>query len=258
MPRRTIRSKTGKTAKAYDHKEAEAVLRPDIGIQAQFKKKKEPAKYRYDRSLDPQLSWDINADREHAEALIEKVRSAKSVEDARAAADELKRLSSPFLNWAGKAERNSLNVPTLPLFVHERLSTQAILKSVQTHKQQLDLFADTKLDLAERVLRAYEHKSPWVNRLILGDSLIVMNSLLKYESLGGQVQCIYIDPPYGVRFGSNFQPFIRKRDVRHTDFCCAANYSRPAAASLSRSATKICIMSANCSMRSLARKISYR
>jgi len=217
MPRRTIRSKTGKTAKAYDHKEAEAVLRPDIGIQAQFKKKKEPAKYRYDRSLDPQLSWDINADREHAEALIEKVRSAKSVEDARAAADELKRLSSPFLNWAGKAERNSLNVPTLPLFVHERLSTQAILKSVQTHKQQLDLFADTKLDLAERVLRAYEHKSPWVNRLILGDSLIVMNSLLKYESLGGQVQCIYIDPPYGVRFGSNFQPFIRKRDVRHND-----------------------------------------
>src|SRR6266487_3850671 len=217
MPRRTIRSKTGKTAKAYDHKEAEAVLRPDIGIQAQFKKKKEPAKYRYDRSLDPQLSWDINADREHAEALIEKVRSAKSVEDARAAAEELQRISSPFLNWAGKAERNSFSAPTLPLFVHERLSTEAILKSVQTHKQQLDLFADAKLDLAERVLRAYEHKSPWVNRLILGDSLVVMNSLLKYESLGGQVQCIYVDPPYGVKFGSNFQPFIRKRDVRHND-----------------------------------------
>ena len=149
--------------------------------------------------------------------MIEKVRTAKSVEDARAAGDELKRVSSPFLNWAGKAERNSFNVPTLPLFVHERLSTEAILKSVQTHKQQLDLFADTKLDLAERVLRAYEHKSPWVNRVILGDSLVVMNSLLKYESLGGQVQCIYVDPPYGVKFGSNFQPFIRKRDVRHND-----------------------------------------
>src|SRR5204863_2835211 len=73
MPRRAIRSKTGKTAKAYDHKETEAVLRPDIGLQAQFKKKKEPAKYRYDRSLDPQLSWDINADREHAEALIKQI-----------------------------------------------------------------------------------------------------------------------------------------------------------------------------------------
>jgi len=56
MPRRAVRSKSGKTAKAYDHKEQEAVLRPDIGIQAQFKKKKEPARYRYDRSLDPELS----------------------------------------------------------------------------------------------------------------------------------------------------------------------------------------------------------
>src|SRR5437867_11249656 len=217
MARRAASSKQTKAAKAYDHKETEAVLRPDIGIQAQFNKKKEPAKYRYDRSLDPQLSWDINADREYAEALIEKVRDAKSVEDARAAAEELKRISSLFLNWAGKAERNSFSVPTLPLFVHERLSTEAILKSVQTHKQQLDLFADAKLDLAERVLRAYEHKSPWVNRLILGDSLVVMNSLLKYEALGGQVQCIYVDPPYGVKFGSNFQPFVRKRDVKHND-----------------------------------------
>src|SRR6266545_3341672 len=117
MARRPASSKSSKTAKAYDHKEAEAVLRPDIGLQAQFKKKKEPAKYRYDRSLDPQLSWDINADREYAEALIEKVRNAKSAEDARAAGEELKRISSPYLNWAGKAERNSVSVPTLPLFV---------------------------------------------------------------------------------------------------------------------------------------------
>ena len=51
--------------------------------------------------------------------------------------------------------------------------------------------------------------------MILGDSLQVMNSLLEYEGLGGQVQMIYIDPPYGVKFGSNFQPFVRKRDVKH-------------------------------------------
>ena len=56
-----------------------------------------------------------------------------------------------------------------------------------------------------------------MNRLILGDSLVVMNSLLHYEGLGGQVQMIYIDPPYGVKFGSNFQPFVRKRDVSHND-----------------------------------------
>ena len=53
--------------------------------------------------------------------------------------------------------------------------------------------------------------------MVLGDSLVVMNSLLGYEDLGGQVQMIYMDPPYGVKFGSNFQPFVRKRDVAHND-----------------------------------------
>ena len=53
--------------------------------------------------------------------------------------------------------------------------------------------------------------------MILGDSLVVMNSLLHYENLGGQVQMIYMDPPYGVKFGSNFQPFVRRRDVKHND-----------------------------------------
>src|SRR3989449_5670896 len=52
---------------------------------------------------------------------------------------------------------------------------------------------------------------------MLGDSLVAMNSLLRYEGLGGQVQMIYMDPPYGVKFGSNFQPFVRKRDVKHND-----------------------------------------
>ncbi|MBB1492825.1 site-specific DNA-methyltransferase [Paracoccus sp. MC1854] len=78
----------------------------------------------------------------------------------------------------------------------------------------MDLFGDLDLDIADR-LDAYEHKGPWTNRLILGDSLQVMNSLLEYEGLGGQVQTVYFDPPYGVKFGSNFQPFVRKRDVKH-------------------------------------------
>ncbi len=67
------------------------------------------------------------------------------------------------------------------------------------------------------MLKAYEYQDKWVNRLILGDSLVVMNSLLRYEGLGGQVQMIYMDPPYGVKFGSNFQPFVRNRDVSHND-----------------------------------------
>ena len=126
-------------------------------------------------------------------------------------------MTKPFLNWAGKAERQQVSVPTLPLFVHERHSTLAILETLKSHKargQTLNLFGDLDLDIADK-LDAYEHTGPWTNRLILGDSLQVMNSLLEYEGMGGQIQMIYFDPPYGVKFGSNFQPFVRKTTVNH-------------------------------------------
>lgn len=121
-----------------------------------------------------------------------------------------------------KAERLSFDVPTLPLFVHERLSTKAILETLKGHKRDkqlsmFDLFGDPGHSIANQVLKAYEHKDRWVNRMILGDSMVVMNSLLQYEGMGGKVQTIYMDPPYGVKFGSNFQPFVRKRDVVHGD-----------------------------------------
>src|SRR5262245_32299271 len=216
-------SRTTKQAKSYQHPTAESVLRPDIGTQAQFRKKKPPQTYRYDSSLAPSLEWDgQNAAREEAEALIQKVLDANTLEEAKSAVAKLKAVSKPFLNWAGKAERLSFDVPTLPLFVHERLSTKAILETLKGHKRDrqlslLDLFGDPQHPIYEQVLRAYEHKDNWTNRLILGDSLAVMNSLLSYEGLGGQVQMIYMDPPYGVSFGSNFQPFVRKRDVKHND-----------------------------------------
>ena len=113
-------------------------------------------------------------------------------------------------------------MPTLPLFVHERLSTAAILETLKGHTRDrqvdmFDLFGESDLPIRDRLLKAYEHRNGWVNRLILGDSLVVMNSLAGYESLGGQVQTIYMDPPYAVKFGSNFQPFVRKRDVTHGD-----------------------------------------
>lgn len=223
-------------AKSYSHPESSAVARPEAGTQDSFRSKKPPKTYKYDSSLAPELQWDPPAAkvRERAEELLRVVETgtAKAVEGdkeaadaARAAAAELRRMQQPFLNWAGKAERQSFEVPTLPLFVHERLSTQAILESVTGWKreQQVDLFGDPQRPIAEQ-LRAYEHRDRWVNRIILGDSLVVMNSLLQYEGLGGQVQMIYVDPPYGVKFGSNFQPFVRRkpdgssaRDVRHSD-----------------------------------------
>ena len=212
-----------KQAENYRHPEAKSLLRPDVGTQAQFRKKKPPTTYRYDSSLSPALDWDgQNPAREQGEALIRELLEAGSLETAKAAAAKLKAMSKPFLNWAGKAERLSFDVPTLPLFVHERLSTKAIVETLGGHKRDkqqtmFDLFGDPQHSITDQVLRAYEYQDNWVNRMILGDSLVVMNSLLHYEGLGGQVQMVYMDPPYGVKFGSNFQPFVRKRDVSHND-----------------------------------------
>jgi adenine-specific DNA-methyltransferase len=219
----------------YKHGQ-ETVQRPDVGVEAQFSNKKAPKTYRYDSSLAPELSWNESADHAFAEWLLALVANAADKGESAVFASpqvwagngesfsslsqcvaRLRSLAKPFLNWTGKAERQQVTVPTLPLFVHERHSTQAILETLKSHKAlgtNLDLFGDTGLDVADK-LDAYEHKGPWTNRLILGDSLQVMNSLLEYEGLGNQVQMIYFDPPYGVKFGSNFQPFVRKRDVTH-------------------------------------------
>lgn len=93
-------------SKAYDHPKEKLLLRPDVGLQPQFRQTKPPTKYRYDPSLDPTLSGDINADRERGEALIAGIERAKDLEEARAAAAQLRHMSRPFLNWAGRAERH--------------------------------------------------------------------------------------------------------------------------------------------------------
>lgn len=240
---------------AYTHPTQELPLRPEVGTQPQFKKKKPAKTYRYDSSLAPELNWDgQNPARELGEWLLATIDEASrlpvpadpnqppftfleprrffgndgkpllEVTGLQDAVDQLKRLSRPFLNWSGKAERLSFDVPTLPLFVHERLSTQVIIETLRTHEKEapqadlFELFGDPRRSVRDQVVKAYEYKDKWVNRLILGDSLVVMNSLLEYEGLGGQVQMIYIDPPYGIRFGSNFQPFVKKpRNVEHND-----------------------------------------
>jgi adenine-specific DNA-methyltransferase len=222
-------------ASVYKHK-TEAVQRPDVGVEAQFSNKKAAKTYRYDSSIAPELVWDENGERAFAEWLLALIADAADKGEAVVFAQQqvwqgteerftslsqcaarLRSLTKPFLNWAGKAERQQISVPTLPLFVHERHSTQAILETLKSHKAtgtHLDLFGDINLDVADK-LDAYQHKGPWTNRLVLGDSLQVMNSLLEYEGMGGQVQMLYFDPPYGVKFGSNFQPFVRKNRVNH-------------------------------------------
>jgi hypothetical protein len=93
------------------------------------------AAYRYDSSFSPALDWDArNPAREQGEELLKHILDAKNLEEAKAAASKLKSLSKSFLNWAGKAERLSFDVPTLPLFIHERLSTKAIIETLAGHK----------------------------------------------------------------------------------------------------------------------------
>jgi adenine-specific DNA-methyltransferase len=126
----------------------------------------------------------------------------------------------PQLHWAGKAEHTSFEVPTISLHVHERIDPRTIVEAV---RRQPDPAAPVQLSLFQtpaenppirQAIEFYRHKHGWSNRLIAGDSLLVMNSLLEKEGLAGQVQMIYIDPPYGIKYGSNFQPFVNKRDVK--------------------------------------------
>ena len=125
----------------------------------------------------------------------------------------------PQLTWAGKAEHTSFEVPTVSLHVHERIDPRSIVEAVRRRNGQSwgqdSLFAAPEENPPLRqAIEFYRHQHNWTNRLVAGDSLLVMNSLLEKEGLGGQVQMVYIDPPYGIRYGSNFQPFVNKRDVR--------------------------------------------
>ena len=126
----------------------------------------------------------------------------------------------PSLQWAGKAEHTSFDVPTVSLHVHERIDPRSILDAVRKVNgsggwAQNSLFEQPTENLPLRkALEFYGHAHGWSNRLIAGDSLLVMNSLLEKEGLAGKVQMVYIDPPYGIKYGSNFQPFVNKRDVK--------------------------------------------
>lgn len=125
----------------------------------------------------------------------------------------------PQLVWAGKAEHTSFEVPSVSLHVHERIDPRTIIEAVRkkngTDYEQSSFFniMDKNPPLREAI-EFYKHKHNWSNRMIAGDSLLVMNSLLEKEGLAGQVQMIYIDLPYGIKYGSNFQPFVNKRDVK--------------------------------------------
>lgn len=133
----------------------------------------------------------------------------------------------PTLQWAGKAEGMSFDVPTSSIHIHESIKPLNIIARVTKEyskalegqlEGQTSMFeAETPAERMRRrreSIEFYQHGVDWTNRMIAGDSLVIMNSLLEKEGMAGQVQMVYMDPPYGIKYGSNFQPFVDKRDVK--------------------------------------------
>ena len=213
MPRRTKKS-TEKGVKDYRHAAATRRNNPPAGIASHGRVHEQPKQqYAYNPHLPPSLRFDENGDPDQLPELLAKAQqeplSANEVQALAAAV----RHHTPWLEWAGKQEAKSFTVDPVALHIHERVSAKAVVKIAERENVQRELFADPQLEYREAV-QFYQHDVDWTNRLILGDSLTVMSSLAQREDLVGKVQMIYIDPPYGIKFASNFQPTVFQRDVK--------------------------------------------
>lgn len=188
---------------------------PPAGLEAQGRIQEAPrVRYEYNPHLPPQLrsATDAAATDKLPELLAIARQRALSTDEARILADVL-RTHEPWLEWSGKREKPWFEVEPVALHMHERISTQAILRVLAREDVARDLFADPQQDYAKAV-QFYQHDVDWANRMILGDSLQVMASLARREDLAGKMQMIYLDPPYGIKFASNFQPQLGQRDVK--------------------------------------------
>jgi adenine-specific DNA-methyltransferase len=200
---------------------------PEVGIVNAAVDPDQPSQHwAYDPHIDPALQFD--SQRSAIESLIDDALASGDTDVMRDALAELKRLQSPYLNWAGKAERTSFDVDTVSLHVHERIDPATILAGV---RKQISAGAGGVNEGAQpwlfdppfealplrQALDFYGHEKGWANRLVVGDSLLVMNSLLQKEGMAGQIQMIYFDPPYGIKYGSNFQPFTNRQEVKDVD-----------------------------------------
>src|SRR3990167_3565213 len=185
---------TAAPVKSYKHREKRARIPTQEESVKLSAREKQPVKkkYDYDPSLDPRLLW------------VGKYNPSTAPD--------------PQLIWAGKKEQGAeFAVSTVPVYVQENIAPEAIiarLKSGASDSAQQMLFGETAETQASKAVEFYTHEDNWRNRMILGDSLLVMNSLLEKEGMRGRIQTIYIDPPYGIKFGSNWQVSTRKRDVK--------------------------------------------
>ena len=188
---------------------------PPAGLEAQGRVEDSPkVRLAYNPHLPPVLR--VSNDPAAADRLPQLLATAReralSADEAAVLAEALRR-HEPWLEWAGKRERPWFEVDPPALHIHERVSTQAMLRVLAREDVNRDLFADPQQSYAEAV-QFYKHDIDWSNRMVLGDSLAVMASLARREDLAAKVQMIYIDPPYGISFKSNFQPQLGQTAVK--------------------------------------------
>ncbi|HSB04810.1 MAG TPA: hypothetical protein VLK23_06400 [Thermodesulfobacteriota bacterium] len=201
----------------YRHKSVKRLNIPPAGLAARGEIVREKkVRYAYNPHLSPALRFDATGKTDSIEKLIEDSARRKLNPNEIKLLQEALRNHEPWLEWAGKREQQWCVADPVALHIHERISTQAILRVVKRQDIQRNLFADPEQEYREAV-QFYKHPMDWTNRMILGDSLAVMASLARREALAGKVQMIYMDPPYGIRYASNFQPEVGRRDVKDKD-----------------------------------------
>lgn len=206
----------------HQHNDAVRINIPDATQAKAEVPRARKQEYRYSPHLSPKLRFDATGGWDKVQPIIEKAIAGQKLtpDEAEILRAVGQQGSQPWLEWANKQEqegRGSFGVDDVVLHVHERVSAKAIIAAVQREDTEThDLFARPKLH-REQALQYYRHNVDWANRLILGDSLQVMSSLANRENLAGKVQMIYLDPPYGIKFSSNWQNEVGKRDVKDKD-----------------------------------------
>ena len=209
--------KAGENVVDYRHKSVKRLNIPPAGLTARGEVVREKkVRYAYNPHLAPVLRFDATGKADSIEKLIKDASRRKLEPDEIKLLQEALRNHEPWLEWAGKREQQWCVADPVALHIHERISTQAVLRVAKREDVQRNLFADPEQEYREAV-QFYKHPMDWTNRMILGDSLSVMASLARREALAGKVQMIYMDPPYGIKYASNFQPEVGRRDVKDKD-----------------------------------------
>ncbi len=187
---------------------------PPAGLEARGKIAKEKRlSYDYNPHLPPVLRFDADGNADALPELLEEAGKRPLTPDEQRLLAAALRNHQPWLEWTGKREQPACVVDPVALHIHERVSAKAILTTAARQDIPRSLFADPEQEYREAV-QFYQHDVDWSNRLILGDSLAVMASLARREALAGKVQMIYLDPPYGIKYASNFQPEIANKSVK--------------------------------------------